>query len=97
MLQDDQLDKDVKKALLVIFYAANANEGPNANKNIININNNLDKENLVQNKNPTDQKNSNVEPENPDTRESLKNQFAEAYKKDKLVQVIIDIKVKGLQ
>ena len=81
MQQNDQLNKDIKKALAVIFYTGNTNEGLNMDKNIINVNNYLNKENLTQNENLIDQKDSNIESVNFNTEKSLENQFAEAYKK----------------
>ena len=95
LLQNDQLDKDVKKTLVVMFYTGNANEGPNADKDIININNYLNKENLVQNEDFIDQKDSNIEPVNLNTGESLKNNL-QKHTKNNLVQAIIDAKVKKL-
>ena len=48
MLQNNQLDKDVKKTLTVIFYTDNAREKINIDKNIINakdyLNNNMAQE-----------------------------------------------------
>ena len=54
LLQNDQLDKNMKKILMVMFYIGNTNENLNTNKNIININNYLDKRNLTQIKDFTD-------------------------------------------
>ena len=71
----------MKKALVVIFCVGNANEDLNIDKNIINVNNYLDKRNLAQNKNFTDQKELNIELLNLDTRKSLENLLANEYKK----------------
>ena len=71
----------MKKTLTVRFYTDNANVDFNANKNIININNYPDKKNLVQNKNPINQKDLNVELVNSDAGKSLIDQFGEVYKK----------------
>ena len=76
-----------------MFCAGNTNENFNANKNIINVNNYLDKRNLVQNENFTEEKDSNNKSLNLNIIESLKNLFANAYKKDKLVQAIVNAKV----
>ena len=46
LLQDDQLDKNVKKALAVIFYTGNTD----ADKDIINAKNYLD-DNIAENNN----------------------------------------------
>ena len=46
LLQNNQLDKDVKKILAVMFCASNANVG----KDIVYVNNYLNKRNLAQNK-----------------------------------------------
>ena len=51
---NNQLNKNVKKALAGIFCAGNINEGSNIDQNIINANNYLNKKNLVQNKNLID-------------------------------------------
>ena len=59
-----------------MLYASNIN----ANKNIMNVNNYLDKENLTQNENLIEQENSNIKPGNL-TKKSLKHQFAEVDKK----------------
>ena len=75
----------MKKALAIIFCTGNTNKSPNTDKNIINANNYLDKKNLVQKENLIDQENSNIKPVNFNTRESLKDRFAEAYEKNKLV------------
>ena len=55
------------------------------NKNIVNVNDYLDKKNLAQNANLTNQKDSKIELLNLNTIESLKDLFANTYKKDKLV------------
>ena len=47
LLQNDQLNKNMKKALIVMFYTGNINESLNADKNIIDVNNYLDKEKLA--------------------------------------------------
>ena len=46
-MQDNQLNENAKKALTVIFYTG---KGINANEDIIDANNYLNKENLAQNK-----------------------------------------------
>ena len=84
----------MKNALVVIFCASNANESLNINKDIIDANNYLDKGNLAQNKNFTDQEDSNVKLLNFDAIESLKNLLANTYEKNKLVQAIINRKMK---
>ena len=56
MLQNNQLNKNMKKTLAVMFCVDNTNEDSNADKNIINTNDYLNKKNLVQNKNLTEQK-----------------------------------------
>ena len=71
----------MKKTLAVIFYANNTNEVFNTNKDIINANNYPNKRNLIQNKNPIDWKDSNVELLNLDTAKFLKDLLANAYKK----------------
>ena len=71
----------MKKTLAVIFYIGNINKGFNADKIIIDVNNYLDKKKLIKNKNLIDQKDSNIEPMNPNTRKSLEDQFANVYKK----------------
>ena len=64
-----------------MFCTNNINKDSNANKDIIDMNGYLDKENLAQNKNLTEQENSNIKSLNFNAREFIKNQFAEAYKK----------------
>ena len=71
----------MKKTLAIIFYAGNAN----ADKNIINVIDYLNKSNLVQNENSIKYKNSNIKLVNLNAGKFLKNQLAEAYKKYKLV------------
>ena len=70
LLQDDKLNKNVKKALVIIFCTGNTNEGPNRNKNISSDNNYLNKENLIQNKDFIDQEDSNIKPVNLNTKKS---------------------------
>ena len=77
-----------------MFYTSNTNEDLNTDEDIIDINDYLDKRNLAQNEDFIDQKNSNIEPLNPNAGEFLENLLANVYKKDKLVQVIINAKVK---
>ena len=79
-----------------MFCVCNTNENSNVNKNIINANDYLDKKDLAQNKNPTNQKDLNIEPLNLNFSEFLENLFADAYESDKLVRIIIDAKVKRL-
>ena len=67
----------MKKILAIIFCTNNTNEDSNVNKNIINTNNYLDKKDLAQNKNFTDQKNLNIQLLNFYSAEFLKNLFAE--------------------
>ena len=52
-----------------------------ADKNIIDMNDYLDKKIFVQNENLIDQEDSNAEPVNSNIRKSLKDQFTKAYKK----------------
>ena len=94
LLQDDQLDKNMKKALTVIFCT---NKSINVDKDIIDANDYLDKRDLAQNEEFINEKDSNIEPLNFDAAESLKNLLGNTYKKDELVQAIIDAKMKKLQ
>ena len=75
----------MKKTLVVIFCIGNTNEDLNADRNIINANDYLDKKNLAQNKDLTDQEDSNVKLLNFDSVEFLKVLFAGAYESDELV------------
>ena len=94
LLQDDQLDKDVKKDLAVMFCAGNAKEEVNIDEDIINAEDYLD-DDMARNSNlATDQKNANIEPQNHEknAEDSLEELFANAYKNNELVQAIIDAK-----
>ena len=64
-----------------MFCAGNAKKKVNTDKNIINANKYLNKVNLAQNKNLTDQKNSNIKLLNLNTVEFLKDFFANIYEK----------------
>ena len=79
-----------------MFCTGNTNKGSNEDEDKIDINNCLGKENLVQNKNLKNQKDLNIKSINLDIGEFLENKFIEAYKKNKLVQTIINAKVKKL-
>ena len=54
LLQDNQLDKDVKKALAVIFCAGNAREEVNIDEDIINTDDDLDDNMVADNNLATD-------------------------------------------
>ena len=50
MLYNNQLDKNVKKTLVVIFYIGYTNRKFNADKNKVNINDYLDERDMIQKK-----------------------------------------------
>ena len=99
LLQDNQLDEDIKKALAIMFCAGNAREKVNIDKDIINAENYLD-DNIAEDNNlATDQESIDVKPRNyeENAEDSLEELFANAYKNNKLVQAIIDAKVKSMR
>ena len=67
-----------------MFCTNNILKNFNADKNIINVNNYLNKVNLAQNKNLIDQKDSNVEPLNLNDAKFCKTLFASVYEKNRL-------------
>ena len=69
----------MKIALVVIFCANNINKDLNADENIINTNNFLNKGNLTQNENLIDYKDLNIELLNLNFTEFLENLFASIY------------------
>ena len=81
LLQDNQLDKNVKKTLTVIFCTYDTNKNSNANEDIINVINYLDKKNLIQNENFTDQEDLNIELLKPNSKKFLEDLLANVYKK----------------
>ena len=97
--QDNQLDENIKKALAVMFCAGNAREKVNINEDIIDAEDYLN-DNMAGNNNlATDWESANVKPRNyeENTEDSLEELFANAYKNDKLVQAIIDAKIRGIR
>ena len=60
MLQDNQLDEDVKKALVVLFYAGNIRKKINIDKDIINPKDYLDDNMAKDNNLAIDQENLNI-------------------------------------
>ena len=98
LLQDNQLDKDMKKALAIMFYASNVKK-VNIDKNIIDAEDYLDN-NIVENNNlATDWENTDVKLWNykKNAEKSFKKLFANIYKNNKLVQATIDVKVRDMR
>ena len=99
LLQDNQLDKNVKKALAVMFCTGNTRKEVNIDKDIINAENYLD-DNITNNNNlATNHKSSDIKMRNHEenAEKSLEELFANAYKNNKLVQAIIDAKVRSMR
>ena len=87
MLQDNQLDKNVKKALAVMFCAGNAREKVNIDENIINAKDYLDNHIAGNNNLATVQENSDVKlrDHEKNTEKFLEKLFVNAYKNKKLI------------
>ena len=82
-----------------MFCAGNAKEKININKNIINAENYLD-DNIAGNNNlTTDQESASIELWNhkKNTENSFEELFANMYKNNKLIQAIIDTKVRSIR
>ena len=87
LLQDNQLNKDMKKALAVIFYAGNTRKEVNIDRDIVDAEDYLDNNMVGDNNLATDQESSDVKLQNyeKNAKKSLKKLFANAYENDKLV------------
>ena len=82
-----------------MFYTNNAKEEVDIDEDIIDAENYMNDDIAEDNNLATDQENADIEPQNhkKNTENSLKELFTNAYKNNKLIQAIIDTKVKDIR
>lgn len=109
LLQDHQLDKDVKKALAVTFFVNTANETINkaidnkvdkivdGNEDIINVEKHLDKFSGNEDNSTLIPNISKDNEPNATKAKSLEKLFEKAYKDNEVVKNLINAKERGLQ